>query len=199
MVTAAYLLLLFAVALQRLLEVRISRLNEADLLLRGGREHAPEQMPVMIAVHTGWLVSAIAEVLLLDRPFRRWLGLSALLVFCAGQLLRILAISALKERWTVKVITLPDAPPVSAAIFRYVRHPNYLGVILEISALPLVHGAYLTAIVFTIANGLLLKQRIRAEEQALCESSDYATRFEGRPRLLPKLGDRSPHASEERR
>lgn len=199
MVTAAYVALVGAVAIQRMLEVRVSRLNEAELRARGGREHAPGQMPVMIALHTIWLVCALAEVLLLDRPFIAWLGLPALFVFCVGQTLRLLAITALASRWTVKIITVPDEPAVHAAIFRHVRHPNYLGVILEVAALPLVHTAWLTAVFFSIANGLLLKQRIRAEEKALCESSDYATCFEGRPRFLPKLaGESHPHASEER-
>ena len=187
MVRVAYVVLVLAVAVQRMLEVRVSRMNEAELLARGGTEHAPEQMRVMVAIHTAWLVCALAEVLLLDRPFHRGLGFAALAVFTIGQVLRILAMSALKTRWTVKVITVPNEPPVHAAIFRYVRHPNYLGVILEIAALPLVHGGWMTAIVFSLANGLLLTRRIRAEEKALCESSDYAAQFSGQPRFLPKL------------
>ena len=191
MVTVAYVVLVLAVAVQRLLEVRISRMNEADLLARGGQEHAPEQMRVMVAIHAAWLLCAPAEVLLLGRSFEPALGFTALVVFTIGQVLRIMAISALESRWTVKVITVPNEPPVHAAIFRYLRHPNYLGVILEIAALPLIHGAWSTALVFSVANGLLLTRRIRAEEKALCESSDYAARFSGRPRLLPKLAART--------
>nr|AYM54398.1 hypothetical protein [Phaselicystis flava] len=189
MVTAAWLALVIAVALQRLFELRLSRRNEAALRARGGVEHAKGQMPVMIAVHTGWLLAAPLEVLLLDRPFAQALGLAALLVFCAGQALRWSAIRALGGRWTVKVITLPGAPPVTGGVFCFLRHPNYLGVILEIAALPLVHGAWLTAIVFSALNGLLLRQRIRAEERALAAASDYDGRFRGRARFWPRLGD----------
>jgi methyltransferase len=191
MVTKAYFLLVIAVALQRMLEVRVSRLNEAELKDRGALEHAQAQMPVMVAVHSAWLVSIFIEVGLFDRAFRGGLALAFLVVFCVGQVLRLLAIHALGTRWTVKVITLPREAPVTGGVFRYLRHPNYVGVILEIAALPLIHGAWLTAIVFSAANGLLLARRIRAEEQALEASSDYGERFRDRPRLVPKLAARS--------
>lgn len=183
MVTTAYVFLVIAVALQRLLETRISRDNERMLKARGAIEHAREQLPYMVALHTTWLVAALGEVLLFDRYVSRPIALLALLVFCVGQALRLLAIHALAERWTVSVVTLPGEAPVEAGIFRYLRHPNYLGVILEIAALPLVHGAYLTAIVFSVANGLLLRRRIQAEEQAL--GADYQARLGGRPKLVP--------------
>ncbi|MDB4985488.1 MAG: hypothetical protein JWN04_666 [Myxococcaceae bacterium] len=186
---SSYLFLVAAVVLQRLLEVRISRLNEAGLRARGASEHAPEQMPVMIAVHAAWLASCLLEVWLLHRPLTRWLALFALLLFCVGQALRLLAIRELGERWTVKIITLPGASPVTGGIFRYLRHPNYVGVVLEILALPLIHGAWLTALVFSVANGVLLSRRIAAEEHALSESGDYEAQFQGRPRMVPRLFD----------
>jgi methyltransferase len=196
MVTFAFVVLVLAVAIQRMLEVRVSRLNEAELKARGGIEDAREQMPVMVAVHTAWLVVTLLEVLLLDRPVHRGLMLIALLAFCAGQVLRLSAIQALGGRWTVKVITLPGEPPVTRGIFRYLRHPNYLGVILEIAALPLVHSAYLSAILFSVLNGLLLRQRIRAEERALGASSDYGARFRDHGRLVPKLTPKLPQSRE---
>jgi len=183
MVTTAYVFLIVAIVLQRLLELRVSRSNERELKARGGVEHAEEQLPYMVALHSAWLVSCLGEVLLFERSAPRALSLLALVVFSVGQALRISAIHQLDERWTVKVITLPGEAPVESGIFRFVRHPNYLGVILEIAALPLVHGAYLTAILFTIANGVLLQRRIRAEEQAL--GSDYGKRLGARPMLLP--------------
>ena len=187
MVSTSYLILIGAVALQRLLEVRVSRLNESELESRGAVEHAPEQMPVMKAVHTGWLLCSVLEVWLLHRPMVRWLALLALALFCVGQLLRLLAMRELGTRWTVKIITIPDSAPVTSGVFRYLRHPNYVGVILEIFALPLIHGAWLTSLLFSIANGMLLSRRIAAEEHALSQTSDYAERFQGRPRLVPKL------------
>ena len=185
MVTTAYVILVLAVATQRMLEVRVSRLNEAELRARGGREHAHAQMPFMVALHGCWLVATVGEVVLLDRPFHRELALPALLVFCVGQVLRVVAIHALGSRWTVKVMVVPGEPPVSGGIFRFLRHPNYLGVILEIAALPLIHTAWLTALAFSVGNGLLLRARIRAEERALSETSDYEARFAERPRFWP--------------
>lgn len=187
MVTTFFHVLVVAVALQRMLEVRVSRLNEAELTRRGGREHAHAQMPVMITVHTAWLVCTLLEVWLLQRPFRGLLAAFALVVFAIGQVLRLLAIHQLGVRWTVKVFTVPGASPVTGGIFRYLRHPNYVGVILEIAALPLIHGAWLSALVFSIANGVLLFRRITAEERALAETSDYAERFAELPRLVPAL------------
>jgi methyltransferase len=90
-----------------------------------------------------------------------------LLIFVIGQSLRYAAIRTLGRRWTVRIVTLPDAPLVRSGIYRYLRHPNYLGVALEIAAVPLLHTAYLTAILFTLANACLLAVRIRAEERAL--------------------------------
>jgi methyltransferase len=187
MVTTTYVFLVLAVALQRLVEVRVSRANEALLEARGAVQHAARQMPIMVAVHSAWLISCLAEVWLFDRPVHRGLLFVALLTFCAGQALRLCAMHALGARWTVKVLTVPREPPIDAGVFRFVRHPNYLGVILEVAALPLIHSAYLTAVLFSIGNGVLLYHRIRAEEQALAANGDYETRLGQRPRLVPDI------------
>jgi methyltransferase len=158
-----------ALALQRLAELRLSRRNEAQLLARGGREHAPGQMKIMKTLHFLWLLAMLGEVFGLRRRFRPGLALGAAAVVAAGQGLRYTAIRTLGQRWTVRIITLPEAAPVKRGIYRFIRHPNYLGVALEILAFPLLHGAFLTAAFFSLANALLLRQRIRAEEQALSE------------------------------
>jgi methyltransferase len=171
---------------QRLWELRLSRKHERALRERGAIEHASEQMIWMMSLHSAWLAASLLEVWLLARPFVWALAGPALLVFALGQSLRIAAMHTLGERWTVRVITPPRSePPVTTGIYRHVRHPNYLGVALEIAALPLVHGAYLSALLFSLLNGLLLRARIRAEERALSQSSDYADLFGGRPRFLP--------------
>ena len=116
------------------------------------------------------------------------LGWLALALFAVGQALRIAAMQTLGRRWTVKIIVPTNAEPaVSRGIYRFVRHPNYLGVVLEIAALPLVHSAYLSALLFSVANGILLLFRIAAEERALRGDSDYGERFRDRPRFLPAL------------
>lgn len=178
--------LLALLAGQRLLELRLSKQNEERLLQQGGREHAAEHFGVMKLLHTGWFVAMIAEVAWLRRPFRPALAAIAGLAALLGQALRYAAIRTLGRRWTVRVVTMPDRPPVRRGIYRYLRHPNYLGVVLEIAAVPLLHTAYLTSLAFSIANALLLLVRIRAEEAALEADPGYRRWFADRPRFVPK-------------
>jgi methyltransferase len=179
--------LLALVACQRLFEVRRSRRHEAALRQAGAREHAAWQMPVMAALHSLWLVGAGIEVWWSDREPDPRVVVLAMGLFACGQALRLAAMRALGTRWTVRVITLPGTPPVVGGIYRYLRHPNYLGVALEIAGLPLVHGAIWTATIATIANSLLLLARMRAEERALVEDNDYGRYFGGtRPVRVPR-------------
>lgn len=181
-----FLGLVLLLALQRLLEMRLSRRNETHLRAQGGQEHAPGHFQAMKALHAGWFLSMIGEVFGLNRPFLPWLAALALLGLVAGQALRYAAIYTLGKRWTVRIFTLPGAPPIQHGIYRYLRHPNYLGVILEVAAVPLLHTAYLTAIVFSSLNAGLFVVRIRAEENALRADNDYANAFADRPRFLPR-------------
>jgi len=183
---AAFTGLVVLVAIQRLAELRRSARNEDRIRAAGGREHAPGQMPWMRALHASWLVAMPLEVWALERSAPVWLAIVALAVFAAGQALRVAAMRALGWRWNVKILTVPGESAVATGIFRHVRHPNYLGVILEIAALPLVSGAWLTSIAFTIANGVLLRARIAAEERALREDSQYAQVHAERPRFVPR-------------
>ncbi len=167
-VFTAFLILL---ALQRLYELRISRRHEAIIHSLGGREYAAWQVPAMKVLHAGWFIAMLLEVWGLHRPFLPGLSLLALVTFAAGQGLRYAAILSLNWRWTVRVMIVPGLPPVGQGIYRYLRHPNYLGVALEILAAPLLHSAYVTAMVFSVANMLMLTARIRIEDKALLEAS----------------------------
>jgi methyltransferase len=141
----------------------------------------------MQLLHTLWLMSIVLEVTLLRPPFQLWLSAPAALCFGIGQCLRYAAIHALGGRWTVRVLTLPGAPPVARGIYRYLRHPNYLGVVLEIAALPLMHSAWRSAVVFSLANAALLVVRIRAEEHALSENGGYDEALGPLPRFWPSV------------
>ena len=180
-----FLGLVLAVAAQRLFELRLSARHEAAIRARGGYEVGAGHMGAMRLLHTAWFVAMLAEVFLLDRPFVPWLSALALLGLVAGQLLRYAAIRGLGERWTASIMILPGAPPVTSGLYRRIRHPNYVGVMLEIAFVPLLHTAWLTALVFTVLNGLLLRVRIRTEEAALCEANDYDAALGERPRFLP--------------
>jgi methyltransferase len=160
-----------ALGVQRLFELRLSQRNEGMMRQRGGRERAPETYRWIVTLHAAWFASMLVEVFAVGRRFQPRLAAAAFGVFAAGQALRWTAIQTLGWRWSTRVMTVPgpDGAPVRHGIYHYIRHPNYLGVELEILAAPLVHSAYLTSAMFGVANLLLLRDRIRREEQALEE------------------------------
>ncbi len=181
---AAYLALLALVGCERLVELRISRRNLAIARGHGGREHGAVAFRIMAAVHACFLVACGAEVLWMHRAFDARVGLPALALVLAAQALRYWAIVTLGTRWNVRVVVVPGLAPVTAGPYRWLRHPNYLAVIIEIAALPMVHGAYLTALVFSALNAIILTARVRTEETAL--GASYAAAFAATPRFVPR-------------
>jgi methyltransferase len=178
-----FLVFVAALALQRLFELRLSKQNEQRILLHGGREHAPETYRGIVALHTAWFAAMLWEVFAGKRKFHPRLAALAFSLFSAGQFLRLIAIRTLGPRWSTRIMTVPGKAPVKKGIYRHIRHPNYLGVELEILAAPLVHSAYITSVVFGAANLLLLRDRIHREEQALQEENGYLDVFKGRGKV----------------
>jgi methyltransferase len=162
-----YTVLVVLVALQRLAELALSRRHERRLRSRGAVEVGAGHYPWMVALHAAFLASCLAEVWLLARPFVPALAAIALAVLVAATALRIWTLRTLGGRWTTRVLVLPGAALVTGGPYRHLRHPNYLAVVLEVAALPLVHTAWATALAFSAANALLLRVRIRVEERAL--------------------------------
>ena len=185
-----YAALVLLVAGQRIWELGRSKRNTQALMERGVIEIGAEHYPVMAALHTTWLFACLAEAFAQPAAPSILVVGTALFLLVAGQCLRIIAMSTLGERWTTRIIVLPGEDVVATGIFRHIRHPNYLGVILEIAARPLIFGGWKTALGFSVANGVLLWVRIRAEEKALSTEGDYQVQFEGRNRFLP-TGDNS--------
>ena len=200
-----YLILLALVGVERLFELAISRRNAARALARGGIEVGQRHFVVMKVLHAGFLVACAAEVVLLRRPFVAPLGISMLVLALASQALRYWAVLTLAGSWNVRVIVVSGDLAVASGPYRYLRHPNYVAVIAEGVALPLVHTAYLTAVAFTLLNAALLAVRIRCEERALTDHCRYEERLGDRPRLVPRgreltkavrpLRERCRHAS----
>lgn len=180
-----YTLLIGLIAAGRLVELRIAGRNLRRLTAQGGIEVAPEHYPWMVLLHASFLAACPLEVWGLDRPFVPALGIPMLVLVVLAAALRWWVIRALHGRWTTRIVCLPGAAPVTAGPYRFLRHPNYLAVIVEMFALPLVHTAWLTAVVFSALNAGMLRVRIRAEEEALSRLSDYGAAFAGRPRLVP--------------
>jgi methyltransferase len=180
-----YTVLIALIAAGRLVELRIAGRNLRNLMERGGIEVAPEHYPWMVLLHASFLAACPLEVWLLKRPFVPALGFPMLLLVVLAAALRWWVIRTLQGRWTTRVVCLPGVAPVTAGPYRFLRHPNYLAVIVEMFALPLVHTAWLTAVVFSALNAAILRVRIRAEEEALSRLSEYSAAFAGRPRLVP--------------
>ena len=180
-----YLGLIVLVALERLVELVITKRHVRRLLARGGVIVGERHYRVMVVMHTLLLVAAPLEVFLFSRPFIPVLAAVSLAVVVLTMGLRYWVISTLGERWTTQVVVVPGEAPVVGGPYRFLRHPNYLAVVLEIVALPLVHGAYLTALVFSLANAWVLRVRIRIEEAALEEHSPYQKHLGHRARFLP--------------
>lgn len=181
-----YFLLLFgAVVLERLVELFLTQRNARRLLARGGRVVGDAHYPAMVLLHTGLLLAAPLEVALLERPFLPTLGWPMLLVVVGTMGLRYWAISTLGDRWTTRIFVVPGEAPKLGGPYRYLRHPNYLAVIFEVAALPLVHTAWATAIVGSLLNGWVLWCRIRAEETALAAAYPQDDQLRQRPRFVP--------------
>lgn len=154
------------VAGQRFLELRLSKKNERKLRNRGALEYGRGHYPFMVALHSLWLVSVLLEGLLRGPEFHGfWLGL-----FLIVQPLRYWAILSLGDRWNTRILVVPDERLVRRGPYRYLPHPNYVVVVVEILALPLVFGCWMTALVFTLLNAALLYVRISEENRALSGS-----------------------------
>ena len=161
-------LLIVAVAFERLAELVVSARNARWAFARGGIESGRAHFAPMVLLHTGLLVACVVEVHVAGRPFVPLLGWVALAAALGCQVLRWWCIATLGPRWNTRVIVVPGLALVARGPYRWLRHPNYVAVVVEGIALPLVHTAWLTAIVFTVLNAVLLAGfRIPVEERAL--------------------------------
>ena len=165
-----YTIFVLATGLERLYELRISKINARIAMEQGGNEVGRGHFPWIVALHTSLLVGAIAEVWIFDRPFIIWLGIPMLIITLACQFARYWIISTLGWQWNTRVIVVPGAQRIRRGPyrFRWLRHPNYWIVVIEGIALPMIHTAWVTAVIFTILNAiLLLGFRVPTEDEAL--------------------------------
>jgi methyltransferase len=164
---AAFVVLVGLVAVERLAELVVSKRNAAWSVAHGGVESGRGHYPVMVVLHTGFLVAMLVEAVVRRPVVPGWLAWSMLALVLAAQGLRWWCIATLGRRWNTRVIVVPGLPPVRTGPYRRMTHPNYMAVVVEGIALPLVHGCWITAAVFTVANAALLTVRIRVESAAL--------------------------------
>jgi methyltransferase len=166
--------LVVLVGLERLAELVVSRRNAAWSKRNGGYETGREHYPAMVLLHTGLLVGMLVEAWVRRPDVPVVLAACMLVLVVASQALRWWCIATLGPRWNTRVIVVPGLPLVRSGPYRFLRHPNYVAVVVEGVALPLVHAAWLTAAVFTVANAVLLTVRLRVENTALATASSEA-------------------------
>jgi methyltransferase len=168
--TAVLIFAVVLVATQRLLELVLARRNERKTRVKGAVERGWEHYPFIVALHSLWLVSTLVEGILRGPEFPT-LWPVPLALFLLVQPLRYWAIFSLGESWNTKILVVPGAKLVRGGPYRYLNHPNYVVVVVEIITLPLIFGAWVTALVFTALNAILLYIRIQEENRALTELS----------------------------
>lgn len=152
--------------LQRVSELLLAKRNERVVRAKGAREYDEKGYKVIVLMHIFFFISLILEYVLLARTINHfWAPL--LILFLCTQVLRYWAISALGHNWNTKILVTPNDIPVRGGPYKYLNHPNYLSVVIEIAVIPLIFSCYITAVIFSLLNLLLLKRRIRIEEQAL--------------------------------
>lgn len=163
----AFTVLVVLVAGERVAEMVVSRRHAAWSFERGGVETGQRHFPVMVALHTAFLVGMLVEAWWRRPDVPGPLAWSMLVIAIACQAGRWWCIHALGPHWNTRVIVVPGSAPVMRGPYRFLRHPNYVIVVVEGVALPLVHAAWISAVVFTALNAALLTVRLRVEAAAL--------------------------------
>jgi methyltransferase len=162
-----FTILVVLVALERLAELIVATRNARWSFARGGYEVGREHYPVMVLLHTGLLVGVLWETQALERPFIPLLGWPMLVLAIGAQVLRWTCIITLRHQWNTRVIVVPGLTLVQRGPYRWMRHPNYVAVVIEGIALPLVHSNWIVAVAFTFANYFILRRRLAVENEAL--------------------------------
>jgi methyltransferase len=181
-----FFLFISVLIIQRLLELGIARRNEKWMKERGAIEFGMKHYQFIVLMHSLFFVVFIFEKVTFSRELSSFWPLLAAVFVCA-QLIRVWAISSLGTFWNTKIIVLPNVEVVRKGPYRFIKHPNYLVVSIELLVVPLMFGAYVTACLFTLLNVIMLSIRIPAEEKALRELTEYEGSFEKCNRFLPKL------------
>ena len=182
-----FLALLLAVAALRIFELRISKRHQQRMTSRGAAKVKDPYFRWMAMFHTLVLVGAAVEVVVLRRPLMPALAIPMFALFLAANLVRWWVIRTLGEHWNVQVVDSTKLGFVASGPFRYVRHPNYAAVFVEMIALPLIHTAWITALAGAVAHIIVLSLRLSVEDPVLLSNPDYAATMGSKPRFLPGL------------
>jgi methyltransferase len=197
--TNAYFALLALVGIGRLVELGISRRNQLRLEKQGVRKIAEPHFRWMVLLHGGILIAAGIEVLVLHRPLIPALAISMFALFLLANVLRWWVIRTLAQHWNVQVMASSHVGVVTSGPYRWVRHPNYVAVVAELFALPMIHTAWIASLAGTAANLEILRRRLLVEDGVLMANPTYRLTMGAKPRFLPRLFRRSlrqrPHGT----
>ena len=183
----AFLTLLIAVALLRIFELGISRRHQRQMIAHGATKVNEPRFRWIVLLHTAVLVGAALEVVLLHRPFIPTLAAAMLLLFLAANALRLWVVRTMGEHWNVQVMNSTNLGVITSGPFRFVRHPNYAAIFLEIFSLPLIHTAWITALLGCVGYVVTISQRLAVEESVLLANPQYRAAMAGKPRFVPGL------------
>lgn len=178
-----FVALLLGTGVMRLVELGVSvrrmRARPTDVVPE------PWLFPAMAVLHGGLVALPLLEVLVFQRPWIPALSTTAIAVFAVATLLRVWTLSTIGRAWNVRVVAPPADAIATTGPYAWVRHPNYLVVILEIASLPLIHTAWWSAVVLSLLNAFVLAHRIRTEEAVLARNPEWLQAFAHKPRLIP--------------
>ena len=182
-----YVAFIIGIASSRLYEVYLSK----HYLRLAQKEEDAHEIPEgvyswMVLFHASWLLACVVEVIILNRPFFPFWGTLMLMGWGLAFTARIFMLKTMKDSWNVRIIHRSQQKVISTGFYRYIRHPNYLIVIIEIFCVPLIHNAYLTAGIGSCLNGLLIWKRLQQEETYLASLPEYNQKLGHLPRFIPR-------------
>ena len=183
----AFLALLLLVAALRIVELRISRRHQQEMISQGAAKVEEPRFRWMVLLHTAVLIGAAVEVVFLKRPFYPILAALMFAIFLAANAVRWWVIRTLGQHWNVQIMDSTRLGVITSGPFRFVRHPNYAAVFAEMLALPLIHTAWITALLGSVLHMVVLRNRLSTEESVLFANPDYRAAMTGKPRFLPGL------------
>lgn len=182
-----FYLLFTVIAIQRTVELFIARRNEKWMKSKGAKEYGQKHYKLMVTIHLLFFVSLLVEKIFAQKPLNEyWIGL--FIIFLITQAGRVWVITSLGRYWNTKIIVLPEADVIVKGPYKYIKHPNYFIVTVELIVIPLMFNAYWTLFIFALLNQFILSIRIPIEEKALAEATDYQTVHRGKKRFFPTNG-----------
>ncbi|RIW33088.1 hypothetical protein D3H55_11920 [Bacillus salacetis] len=181
-----FYLLFSVIAIQRLVELIIAKRNEKWMKAKGAREYGQNHYRLMVLIHLLFFTSLLAEQSVGRQELNEYWP-SLFILFLAAQAGRVWVIASLGRYWNTKIIVLPQADIIAKGPYKFIKHPNYLIVTVELIVIPLIFNAYWTLFIFALLNQFILSIRIPVEERALADTTDYHEIHQGKQRFIPVI------------